>query len=84
MTGVAVKVTDDPAHVGFVPEVIAIKTAGVRTGLMVIVMPVDVAVAGLAHVASDVISQVTTCPFVKVDVVNVALFVPALVPSTFH
>ena len=84
MVGVAVNVTDDPAHVGFDPEVIPIVTAGIKTGLIVIVMPVDVAVVGLAHVASDVISQVTTCPFVKVNVVNVALFVPALVPSTFH
>ena len=76
--------TDEPAHVGFVPVVNAIETAGVTTGFIVIVIPVDVAVVGLTHVAVEVITQVTICPLVNVVVVNVALFVPAFVPATFH
>jgi hypothetical protein len=82
--GVAVNVTDEPAHVGLFPEVIAIETAGTKTGLTVIVIPFDVAVVGLAQVAVDVITQVTTCPLVNVAVANVALFVPEFVPFTFH
>ena len=84
MVGVAVKVTDEPAQVGFVPEVNAMDTEGVNTGLTVIVMPVLVAVVGLAQEAFDVSTQVTICPFVKVVVINVAEFVPALTPATFH
>ena len=84
MVSVAVKVTDDPAQVGFTPDVIAIDTEGTSTGFTVIVMPVLVAVTGLAQVAFDVRTQVTICPFVKVVVVNVAEFVPALTPFTFH
>ena len=84
MVGVAVKVTDDPKQVGFVPEVNAIDTAGTSTGFIVIVMPVLVAVAGLAQVAFDVRTQVTICPLVKVDVVKVDKLVPAFTPLTFH
>ena len=76
--------TDEPAHVGFVPVVNAIETAGVTVGLTVIVIPVDVAVVGLTHAAVEVITQVTICPLVNAVVVNVALFVPAFVPATFH
>ena len=32
----------------------------------------------------DVITHVTICPFVNVDVVKVVLFVPAFTPFTFH
>ena len=84
MVGVAVNVTEDPVQVGFVPDVIAIDTAGTRTGFTVMVIPVLVAVVGLAQVAFDVSTQVTTCPFVKAVVVNVDEFVPAFTPSTFH
>ena len=44
-------------------------------------------VAGLfdVHVAiSEVISTITRSPFAKVVVVNAGLFVPALIPFTFH
>jgi hypothetical protein len=61
-----------------------IDTAGVTVGFTVIVIPVLVAVAGLAQVAFDVNAQVTICPLVKVVVVYVALLVPTLVPFTFH
>ena len=59
MVGVAVKVTEDPAQVGLVPDVIAIDTEGTTTGFTVIVIPVLVAVVGLAQVAFDVRTQVT-------------------------
>ena len=59
MVGVAVNVTEVPAHIA--PdgneEII---TAGVTVGVTVIVIMLDVAVTGLAHVALDVITQVTT------------------------
>ena len=84
MVGVAVKVTEDPAQVGLVPEVIAIETEGTSTGFTVIVIPVLVAVVGLAQVAFEVKTQVTTCPLVKAVVVNVAELVPAFTPPTFH
>jgi hypothetical protein len=58
-TGVAVKVKEDPAHVGFVPLVSAMLTDGVTVGFTVIVMLFDVAVDGEAHVALDVSTQVT-------------------------
>ena len=58
--GVAVNVTDEPAQPGFDPEVNAIDTAGTSTGFTVIVMPLLVAVVGLAQVAFEVSTQVTT------------------------
>ncbi|KAF5029616.1 hypothetical protein DSECCO2_646760 [anaerobic digester metagenome] len=84
MTGVVVKVMGSPLQVGLFPEVIAILTDGTKVELIVMVIPDEVAVAGLAQVAFEVITQVTTCPLVNDDVVNVAAFVPAFVPSTFH
>ena len=84
MVDVAVNVTDEPAQVGLVPVVSAIDTAGTRTGFTVIVMPLLVAVVGLAQVAFEVKTQVTTCPLVKAVVVNVAELVPAFTPPTFH
>lgn len=67
--GVAVNVTDDPAQVGLLPEVIAIDTDGVTRGLIVIVIPLLVAVAGLTHEALEVKTQVTICPLVNAVVV---------------
>ena len=69
MVGVAVKVTEDPAHDGFDPDVIAMETEGVATALMVIVMLLLLAVVGLAQLAFEVMSQVTTWPFVRPVVV---------------
>ena len=60
-------VTEVLAQVGFVPDVMAIATLGMRVALTVIVMPVDVAVVGLAQEVLDVITQVTICPLVKVE-----------------
>jgi hypothetical protein len=84
LAGVAVKVAEAPAHCGLVPEVKAIDSVGVTTGLTVITTAFEVAVAGLTQVAFEVSSQVTDCPFVMEEEVNVELFVPAFVPFTFH
>jgi len=51
---------------------------------MVIVIELDVAVAGDAQASLDVSTQVTDWPLVRVVVVYVALFVPTFVPFTFH
>jgi hypothetical protein len=56
----------------------------VTDAFTVIVIPFEVAVAGLAQAAFEVNTHVTTCPFVKVVDVNVELLVPAFTPSTFH
>ena len=82
--GVAVNVSELPAHVGLSPAVNAIETDGVKTGLMIIVIPDEVAVLFVTQIAFDVISHVTTCPLLRDVVVNVGLFVPALVPFIFH
>jgi hypothetical protein len=59
LVGVAVKVTDEPVHVGFVPVVNAIATEGTTTGFTVIVIPAEVAVVGVAQVALEVNTHVT-------------------------
>ena len=53
-------------------------------GFTVIVMEFDVAGLPVTHVLLEVNSQVTTSLFTNAVVVNVELFVPALVPFTFH
>jgi len=67
LVGVAVNVTEVPAQVGLVPDVMAIATLGMRVAFTVIVIPVDVAVVVLPQEELDVITQVTICPLVKVD-----------------
>ncbi len=84
LIGVAVKVVDEPAHIGFVPLVKAIETEGIRTRFTTTFIEFEVAVVGMAQVAVDVIIQLTVCPFVKLDVVNIALLLPALAPFTNH
>jgi hypothetical protein len=83
--GVAINVTEDPAHAGFVPDVIAIDKAGTKTGLTVIVIPFDV--AGFPDVTQfefEVITQVITLLVARADVTYVALLAPTLVPLFFH
>ena len=60
LVGVAVNVSDDPAQEGFDPEVSAMVTDGVTVALMFMVMLLLLTVAGLAQLAFEVISQVTT------------------------
>ena len=67
-------------NVSFDTEIVA--AAGV--GFTTMVIPVLVAVKGLAQAALDVIIQVTTSPFAKEDVVNVVPPVPAFTPFTCH
>ena len=49
-----------------------------------IVMPGDVALDGVAHVALLVITTVTVTPFDKPLFEYVLLFVPTLLPFIFH
>lgn len=80
--GVAVKVTDVPGHT--VVADAAILTDGTGAGSTFMVIPVLVAVTGLAQGAFDVNTTVTTSLLARVVDVNVGLLVPAFVPLTFH
>ena len=62
MVGVAVKVTDVPEQTP-VPLPEAIETDGVRLVFTVMVTVLEVAVAGEAHGALEVITQLTVFPF---------------------
>jgi hypothetical protein len=80
--GVAVKVTEVPAHISFAdPE---IDTEGTGTGRCAIVMLLLVTMALLGQTAFEAISTVTTSPLFSVDEIKVALFVPAFEPLIFH
>ena len=83
LVGVAVNVTDVPAQM-VLPGFAAIDTEGVSIGLTVIVMPLLVAVAGVAHVALLVNTHVTTSLLLRVVLEYVVLLVPTLVLFTFH
>lgn len=66
MVGAAENVTAWPLQDGFAPAVIATSTFGTTVvEFTIIVMEFEVAATGAAHVALDVIKQVTTCPFAK-------------------
>lgn len=82
MVGVAVKVTEAPGHTEVVGVVIL--TVGADDEVTVMVIALEVAVAGDAHAAVEVITHVTICPLVRVVVVYVGLLVPTLVVPTFH
>jgi hypothetical protein len=75
-----VKVTIVPAHTSVALDVKA--AAGASS--TVYDMGVDVAVAGLAQAAVDVIVTVTAAPLVKSHTVNVGLSIPAFRLSIFH
>jgi hypothetical protein len=55
-------------------------------GSIFTVVVIRLLVAGLlvAQVDVEVITTVTVCPFVRVVVVKVLLFVPAAIPPTYH
>lgn len=63
--GVAVNVTFVPAQIVFPGEALML-TDGVTFPLMTIVIALDAAVAGLAHANDEVITTVTTSPFINV------------------
>jgi len=67
LVGVAVKVTLVPEQMVVADAETA--TAGVTTGLTVIVIVEDVAVVGEAQVAFDVITQVMVFPLVRAALV---------------
>jgi hypothetical protein len=64
LKGVAVKVTDVPAQI--VVAVAAICTESVPVAFTVIVIALDVAVAGVTQAPVGVMTQVTTLPLAKV------------------
>jgi hypothetical protein len=67
--GVALKVSNSPAQVGFDPVIMLIATEAVLAEPTTIVIEFDVASVGLAQGELDVITQVTICPLVKFAVV---------------
>ena len=77
-------------NVTFVPEQIVVPvftltaTIGATVDETFIVIPVDVAVVGLAQASVDVITTVTTFPLVNALFEYVLLFVPTLLPLSFH
>ena len=73
-------VTAEPIQAGL--ELVEMDTAGV-TLFTCIVIPEELAVAGVAQLAFDVITQVTIAPFVRDELLYV-LPVPTLVPFTDH
>jgi hypothetical protein len=64
LTGVAVNVTLVPVQIVF-PGSAMILTEGVDVGFTVIVIPLEVTVAGLTHASVEVITAVITSPFTK-------------------
>jgi hypothetical protein len=82
LVGVAVKVTLAPKQIEV--WLAATETDGVTLALTVIVIGALLAVGVVLHVALDVITTVTTSPFVRVVEVNVGLFVPAFELLTLH
>ena len=75
-------VTELPAQI--VRLGVEMLTDGVTVGLMVIVIALDVAGLPATPLRFDVMTQVTDCPVVRVEVVNAGLLVPAFAPLTFH
>ena len=82
MVGVAVKVTEVPAQIVAADEAMLIE--GISDDETVIAIAFDVAVAGDAHVAFDVITTLTISPFAKDVVEYVEEFVPTLTPFNCH
>ena len=82
MADTAVKVVLLPEQTD--KEAVLILTDGVTIVLVVIVSELLVAVGVPAHVALLVITTVTTSLLAIVEVVKVALLVPAFTPFIFH
>ena len=83
MVGVAVNITCVPVQIVF-PGLAAMLTDGVTDPVTSIVITFDVAVVGLAQARDDVITTVTTSPFTNAAFWYVLLFVPTLLPLSFH
>ena len=82
MVGVAVKVTGIPGQV--VVDDTAIPTAGIAMGVTVIEAAVEVAVAGKAQVALEVIVTLTISPVTKELFEYELEFVPTFRPLSCH
>ena len=81
--GIAVKVTLVPAQI-VLPGPAPMLTEGVTGVVTVMVIALDVAVVGLAQASDEVMTTVTTSPFAKALFEYVLLFVPTLLPLSFH
>ena len=84
MVGVAVNVTLVPVQMELPEALDAMLTLAVKLAFTVMVIPLEVAGEPVTQFALEVICTVTICPLVNEVVVYVALFVPKLVPFTFH
>lgn len=82
MVGVAVNVTDVPAHI--LVELAVTATAGVTPGVTVIVKVLPEAVVADAQAAFDVSTQVTWSLLASVELLYEAELVPTLLPFNFH
>ncbi len=82
MVGEAVNVTLVPEQM--LVEVAETETDGTTVELTAIATGADVAVAGDAQVAVDVITQAITSPLFSAALVYVALFGPTLDPLSNH
>ena len=82
MTGVAEKVTEDPAHTGLADAATEMLTG--RIGFTVMIMVSEVAELPLLQVSLEIRLQVILSPFIGINS-YVALVAPGtLVPFTFH
>jgi hypothetical protein len=59
-------------------------SAGVTTGLTVTPILFEVELFGEAQTELDVTTHITVSPLFNAEVLNVAAFVPAFTPFTFH
>ena len=84
MDGVAVKDTETPAQAGFVPVVWAMVTAGVTGPLTVMLIEFEVAGFPVTPVRFEVITQDTTSPLARVELVYEEALVPTFTPFTLH
>jgi hypothetical protein len=83
LVGVAVKVTLVPEQI-VDPSLLLMLTEDMVVGLTVIVIPL-LFIEELVTQLNDVVkTQVTTSPLFNDDELNVLLFVPTLLPFTFH
>ena len=80
---VAVKVTGVPAQTVVLVGV-EIDTEVTTLGVTVIVMPAEVTLAAVAHIALELSTTVTISPLARLEVVKTGELVPALTPFTFH
>ena len=80
--GVAVKVTACPEQI--LDALALTVTAGVTAGDTTIVMLFEPILAGVAHAAFEVNTQLTTSPFTSEVDEKVGVLLPLFVPFTFH